>query len=302
MKRKVSLMVFVFFYLSCIAIMDYPYLARIYNGRVQGKAVTEYEETIEKMDRNMWQEQLERAERYNCFLGSGTEERLEDPFGNTSQNHREYEELLNAGKEGIMGWIEIPQIQVTLPIYHGTSENALQKGAGHLEGSSLPVGGTDTHTVISAHRGLPSKKMFTDLDQLETGDLFYIHVFQKILAYLITEIETVRPDETGPLAIRKGEDLATLVTCTPYGMNTHRMYVHGKRVPFEKITGESTGTIEMERWIREYGWLCLSIVLIVWLLILIIRFCGKKEDAVRARKRRRRKVKKCGKQNQSGKK
>ena len=100
-------MVFVFFYLSCIAIMDYPYLARIYNGRVQGKAVTEYEETIEKMDRNMWQEQLERAERYNCFLGSGTEERLEDPFGNTSQNHREYEELLNAGKEGIMGWIEI---------------------------------------------------------------------------------------------------------------------------------------------------------------------------------------------------
>lgn len=201
-----------------------------------------------------------------------------------------------------MGWIEIPQIQVTLPIYHGTSENALQKGAGHLEGSSLPVGGTDTHTVISAHRGLPSKKMFTDLDQLETGDLFYIHVFQKILAYQITEIETVRPDETGPLAIRKGEDLATLVTCTPYGMNTHRMYVHGKRVPFEKITGETTGTIEMERWIREYGWLCLSIVLIVWLLILIIRFCEKKEDAVRARKRRRRKVKKCGKQNQSGKK
>ena len=144
--------------------------------------------------------------------------------------------------------------------------------------------------------------MFTDLDQLETGELFYIHVFQKILAYQITEIETVRPDETGPLAIRKGEDLATLVTCTPYGMNTHRMYVHGKRVPFEKITGETTGTIEMERWIREYGWLCLSIVLIVWLLILIIRLCEKKEDAVRARKRRRRKVKKCGKQNQSGKK
>ncbi|MGN0405868.1 MAG: class C sortase [Bariatricus sp.] len=300
MKRKVSLVAFVFFYLSCIAIMDYPYLARIYNGRVQGKAVTEYEESIEKMDRNMWQEELDKAERYNRFLGSGTKENLEDPFGKISQNHREYEELLNVGKEGIMGWIEIPQIQVALPIYHGTSENVLQKGAGHLEGSSLPVGGTDTHTVISAHRGLPSKKMFTDLDQLETGDIFYIHVFQKILAYQIVEIETVRPDETAPLAIRKGEDLATLVTCTPYGMNTHRMYVHGKRIPFEKITGESAGKIRMERRIREYWWLCLTIVLIVWLVILMIRFCRNKEGAVRKRKRRRKR--KCGKQNQSGRK
>lgn len=273
MNKKISLVAFILIFLGCIAIMDYPFVARIFNERVQGKAVLDYEKRIEKMDREVWQAQLDRAKEYNQRLASGSGLNLGDAFEAVQQNPGEYETFLNVGRDGIMAWLEIPAIQVTLPVYHGTSERSLQKGAGHLEGTSLPVGGRDTHTVISAHRGLPSKKMFTDLDQIEAGDLFYIHIFQSILAYRVKMVETVTPDNTKALAVRPGQDLATLVTCTPYGINSHRMYVHGERIPYEKAVKEESGKTGLKERIRNDWWMLLSVLLILWMGILIHRYC-----------------------------
>ncbi len=177
---------------------------------------------------------LEAAGAYNEALafrgGVGMKELLKDGTG----MEEEYASLLDLNGNGVMGSVEIPKIDINLPIYHGTTEEVLQLGAGHLEGTSLPIGGADTHASISAHRGLPMKKMFTNLDQLEAGDVFYLHVLGETLAYQVEQTETVLPDQVDALAIVPGEDRVTLITCTPYGINTHRIYVHGVRVPYEE--------------------------------------------------------------------
>lgn len=141
-----------------------------------------------------------------------------------------YQEILNASEDGMLGYISIPKIEVSIPIYHGTEEEVLQKGAGHLKGSSLPVGGENTHCVVAAHRGLPSSKLFTDLDQLEVGDIFVLHVLNEVLVYEVDQITVVKPDEMQGLTIAEGKDFCTLLTCTPYGVNTHRLMVRGSRV------------------------------------------------------------------------
>ncbi len=237
-----------------MGVMDYPFLARIYNERAQGRVAESYQEMSARTEEQEREEELWKAEAYNRSLITGTGEKIKEASGE-AWDHEEYEELLDREKDGVMALIEIPDIHVTLPVYHGTSEDVLQKGAGHLEGTSLPIGGEGFHTAISAHRGLPGKKMFTDLDQLKTGDTFYIHLMGEILAYEIFAVETVEPDVTGPLAVCPGRDLATLVTCTPYGINTHRLYLHGERIPYEEEVREEAGRTEPEDFWSSYWWL-----------------------------------------------
>lgn len=223
----------------------------------------------------MWQE----AAVYNEQLATGLLQGIRENWEETTQEedgeenfHDTYESLLNSAGDGIMGMIEIPKLKLNLPIYHGTSEEVLQKGAGHLEGSSLPVGGENTHTCISAHRGLADRKMFTNLDEMEVGDIFILRTAGEDLYYQVFKIQTVLPDEVDPLAIQKGEDLATLITCTPYGINTHRLYVQGKRVePTPEVQEQIQQDEQHIRW-QDWWWVPVSILLILVMALLLWRY------------------------------
>lgn len=199
-----------------------------------------------------------------------------------------YLECLNINGDGVMGYIEIPRIDVRLPIYHGSSEEVLQQGVGHIESTALPIGGDYTHAVLTGHRGLPSAKLFTDLDRLEIGDQFYIHVLDEVLAYEIDEINTVLPDQLQELQPIEGRDLVTLVTCTPYGVNTHRMLVRGTRVPYipeeadeYRQTAGLVSVFGVDIRMQYLGAAVGGVVLIVILIIVLL-----------ARRRRRKKGKK----------
>ena len=199
--------------------MLYPTVSERWNAKRQSKAVLEYDEVLNDMDEETVAALWEEAEEYNHQLCKG------------ENSKEQYDEMLHVDENGIMGYISIPKIQVRLPIYHGTSEAVLQDGAGHLEGSSLPIGGPDSHAVLSSHRGLPGARLFTDLDQLVLGDSFQITVLGQDLIYKVDQITVVEPHEVEKLQIVKDQDYCTLVTCTPYGINTHRMLVRGLRVP-----------------------------------------------------------------------
>ena len=194
--------------------------------------------------------------------------------------HEEYESLLNTDGAGTMGRIEIPKIRVDILIRHGTSEEVLQKGAGHLEGSSLPVGGESTHVCLSAHRGLTDKEFFTNLDELEEGDLFFLHILGETLCYRVGDIRTILPEETDRLTIRTGEDLVTLITCTPYGINTHRLCVEGYRIPYtEEVKEEAQSQADSFRiqiFLQDYGWIFVTLLLLVTLGIMLWRYNKKK--------------------------
>ena len=280
-KKRVLSVLFALVFLAFVGVLDYPFISRLYNERVQGNIVMDYEQAVEEQDDQEAKAERLRAQEYNREL-AGSKAALSDAFQGTRQEESGYHSLLGQGEEGIMGVVRIPVIDLELPIYHGTSEEVLQKGAGHLEGTSLPAGGTDTHTCISAHRGLPNKVMFTNLDQLKEGDLFYLDVLKETLAYEIFQIETVEPWDTEALAIREGEDLATLITCTPYGLNTHRLYLHGRRVAYvesgeamEQDT-EASAPVSIERnyWylLKTYGWIAVTVVLLLWLVFLLYQF------------------------------
>ena len=175
---------------------------------------------------------LARAHAYNDALAASSGAATASEGGEPAQAVEAYEDLLNLNGDGMMGYIIIPKMNVELPVYHGTEEKVLQVGVGHLSETSLPVGGESTHAALSGHRGLPSAKLFTDLDQMEEGDQFYIKILGETLAYEVHSIETVLPTETESLAIQPGEDLVTLITCTPYGINSHRLLVHAHRIPY----------------------------------------------------------------------
>lgn len=277
-KGRISL-IFTVLFLLFLMIMDYPFLARLYNSRVQGEVVLSYEEYTGSLE-SKEQEKIQRdAIAYNEQLVSGVvqgiRENWEDNIQGDAENnnlHDVYENLLNSAGDGIMGMIEIPKLKLNLPVYHGTSEEVLQKGAGHLEGSSLPVGGESTHTCISAHRGLADRKMFTNLDELEQGDIFILRIAGEELYYQVYETETVLPDDIEPLAIEKGQDLATLITCTPYGINTHRLYVHGKRVELTTQIKEQVQQDEQKiRW-QDWWWVPVSVCLILIMTALLWRY------------------------------
>jgi len=269
-RKKISVLCALVFLLF-LGIMDYPFLARIYNGRVQGQAVTGYETGALAMEEDEKTEALEEARAYNQALAEKNGAALQDAFQSEGKAEGQYGSIL-ASEDGVMAVVEIPKLGLSLPVYHGTSEETLQRGAGHLEGSSFPVGGAGSHTCISAHRGLPGKEMFTSLDLLSEGDVFYLRVLGETLAYEIRGIETVTPDQVEPLRIRPGEDLATLITCTPYGINTHRLYVHGRRIPFAEAEEKEAERQEAEGWSRiwqEYWWVFVNILLIAWMIFLL---------------------------------
>lgn len=224
MKKNRSNIILILIFLVGLSVMLYPTVSDYVNQKNQSRAVASYSEEVENLSDVDYQAYFDAADDYNRRLAETPDAfyRPEEVSG--------YTDTLDVSGTGIMGYITIPKIGVELPVYHGTSDGVLQVAAGHLEGSSLPVGGAGTHAVISAHRGLPSAKLFTNLDELEVGDTFTITVLDRVLTYEVDQISIVLPTETDLLQPVEGKDYVTLMTCTPYGINTHRLLVRGKRI------------------------------------------------------------------------
>lgn len=223
MKRNWIAAVAIIAFLAGLGLLLYPTVSSAWNRRRSAKTVAAYTELAAAIDPAVYEKMLADAEDYNRSLP------LEPEYVLTGTRLAQYQQLLDADGTGMMGYIDIPCIGVSLPIYHGTEEAVLQAAVGHLEWTSLPVGGSGTHCVLSGHRGLPNATLFTDLDQLEPGDTFTLHVLSRALTYTVREILVVEPEDTQALNIVPGEDLCTLMTCTPYGVNTHRLLVRGTR-------------------------------------------------------------------------
>ena len=232
MKKKIVTICAAVLFLTALGLTLYPLILNYVNQRYVSEIQTAYQEIIQQTDDSILQEAKQRAIAYNLAITPGTADAYSEEALLTASE--DYENQLDIAGNGIMGYVEIPKIQVNLPIYHGTGAEVLDRGVGHLLGSSLPIGGENTHTILSGHSGMASQKMFTDLEQLTQGDVFYLNVLNETLAYQVTEINTVLPYETDLLGIVPGEDLCTLVTCTPYGINTHRLLVRGSRIPYEE--------------------------------------------------------------------
>ena len=211
--------------LAGVSLLLYPSLSDYWNSMHQTRAIASYAETVSQLDTAQYDEMWKAAQDYNRSL-----EQRETAFALTDEQKAAYESLLDVSGLGVMGYIEIPEIDCSLPIYHGTEESVLQVAVGHLEWSNLPVGGEGTHCVLSGHRGLPSAKLFTNLDKLAVGDTFLLRVLDEVLTYEVDQILIVEPEQVDALGIVPGEDYCTLVTCTPYGINTHRLLVRGHRV------------------------------------------------------------------------
>ena len=243
MKKKGLNIKLIVLFLAGLSLLLYPFISNEWNTYRQTQLISTYEQVIEEKHEEIdYASEWDRAHAFNDALLPSI---LPDSFAiaaASDEPDEEYMACLNLAGDGTMGYVEIPKIDIKIPIYHTVSEEVLQIAAGHLEGSSLPVGGTDTHTVVSAHRGLPSAALFTDLDQLEEGDHFLFYILDEILCYEVDQITIVEPEETDALAVEPGKDLATLLTCTPYGVNSHRMLVRGHRVAYvpEEIQKEQS--------------------------------------------------------------
>ena len=224
MKKHLSTVILILVFIVGLSLLLYPTISDYWNSLHQSRAIATYVEQIADLDDDEYQTMLEDAYAHNSSLVNRIV-----PYSLDPQQKADYYILLDPGGLGIMAYVEIPSIGVSLPIYHGTDESVLQKAIGHLEWTSLPVGGESTHCVISGHRGLPSSRLFTDLDKLREGDIFFIRVLDEMLTYEVTRILTVEPHEVQSLTIEEGKDLCALVTCTPYGVNSHRLLVQGKR-------------------------------------------------------------------------
>lgn len=225
MRKHLSTIVLLFILLIGLSLLLYPTVSDYWNALHQTKAITTYAENVAALDNASYDAIWDAARAYNRNLLNRS-----NSFLLSQEQKAEYESLLDISGQGIMGYIEIPEIDVSLPIYHGTEDTVLQVAVGHLEWTSLPVGGESTHCVLSGHRGLPSAKLFTDLDQLAEGDTFILRILDETLTYEVDQIRTVEPYELDDLGIEEGKDYCTLVTCTPYGINTHRLLVRGRRV------------------------------------------------------------------------
>lgn len=224
-KRRISTVVLVLLFCVGMFLLLYPVISDLWNSYHQSKAVSGYVENVNCIDEDRYKDIWARAEAYNAVLAENGNNWKTD-----EKELEEYNRQLNVDGTGIMGYIEIPVIECKLPVYHGTDEDVLQIAIGHIEGSSLPVGGESTHCVLSGHRGLPSARLFTDIDRLDIGDVFIVHTLDEELTYEVDRINIVLPNEIEKLAIEEGKDLCTLVTCTPYGVNSHRLLVRGHRV------------------------------------------------------------------------
>ncbi len=234
-RRVLILVVFALIVLIGINVLFYPQLSDYVNEKNASRIIGSYEKAVSSLTKADYSKYLEAAREYNARLYKKNLS-VGDAFSSSSARAEpdrsdEYWSLLNVDKDGVMGYIEIAKIQVKLPIYHGTDDTVISSGAGHLYGTSLPAGGENTHTVVTSHTGLPSAELFTGLDRLKIGDTFAFHVLGETYTYQVDRIQTVLPDEVDSLRISAGKDYATLITCTPYGINTHRLLVRGTRIP-----------------------------------------------------------------------
>lgn len=225
MKKHLSTIILIVILLAGLSLMLYPTVSDYWNKFHQSQAIADYAEAVANLDDEAYEELWSQAVAYNQSLRSKA-----NRYHPTDEERAEYEALLNVSGNGIMGYIEIESINCYLPIYHGVEESVLQIAVGHIEGTSLPVGGPGTHCVLSGHRGLPSARLFTDLDQMREGDVFLLRVLDETLTYEVDQIRIVLPEEVNDLELVEGMDYCTLVTCTPYGINSHRMLVRGHRI------------------------------------------------------------------------
>lgn len=262
MKKRKTTIILVLFFLIGILILLYPAISDFVNQKSQSKAITDYESVLQGLEQDDYTEMFNKAQEYNDSL-----KRLDMPLL-TYDTLSNYEEILNVNSDGMIGYITIDKIKVELPIYHKTTLEVLSVGVGHIEGSSLPIGGIGTHSVLSAHRGLPSSKLFTDLDKLEVGDTFTITILDRLLTYEVDKITIVKPNEVESLAIEADADYVTLMTCTPYGINTHRLLVRGKRV--ENLREKKYITTEAFKIDNLIVTPLFSIPIIVMLLFMIV--------------------------------
>ena len=277
MKIKLMRIVLILIFITGLGILLYPIISNLLMNIFQTTAIQEYNYTVEQMQQDKIEEILSEARVYNEQFKNTI---VVDPFSQEAESsvNSEYNEILNI--DGTMGYIEIPKIDVNLPIFHGTSEEVLKKGVGHIDTTPLPIGGEGNHSVLSAHRGLPSAKLFTDLDKLEIDDVFMIKMLTETLVYRIDQIKVVEPTDTQYLQAEEGEDYITLITCTPYAINTHRMLVRGTRID----TDEYFATINNSNLGNEKNSVnYLFIFIIVVIIVLIVIFIFKK---VRRRRRK----------------
>lgn len=297
-SEKILLIIAVIFIIVGTGIFLYPSISNYFAEKNHVEAIRNYDKIVAGIEEDSIKEEKEKAQTYNENLSGDP---VHDPFvfGSGYALPENYKEVLNFSEDGIMGYIQIPKISVDLPIYHGTSEEVLEKGVGHIQNTSVPIGGSSTHSVLTGHTGLPNAELFTRLDELVVGDVFYIHILNERLAYKVYEIKVVLPDNIDELRITSGEDLVTLVTCTPYGVNSHRLLVKAKRVEYEDYTennnsGNTTETsnnsntinnVETKKTNKQYyltgiqiGTVILIIVLITTLIVGIIIKRSKKSD------------------------
>ncbi|MFR1756685.1 MAG: class C sortase [Thomasclavelia spiroformis] len=270
MKKNVVRIILIVGFCVGLIISLYPLISNIYSRRNQMDVINKYQEDIEKIDGQEMANELELANAYNRKLNQTIV--LTDPFDPSAIDMADdaYYDILNYTDDGVMAYINIPKIDVNLPIYHGTDNEHMLKGVGHLVGTSFPVGGVDTHAVLSAHSGLSTAELFTNLADLKKGDLFYIHVLDDVLAYEVDKINVVKPDETNDLKIVPGQDYVTLVTCTPYGINSHRLLVRGHRVEYDPdLEKQESKKANNDVWFKEY---IKSIVSGIGIIVLIIIF------------------------------
>lgn len=289
MKNKIIGILVVLFFAVGYGILNYPVFGTLYNQIRGQKVLDSYDEAVQTMDENKRKKYWKEAEDYNAMLVKENPQ-LSDAFSQEEKKEDSaYNHVLNMEESGVMGALEIPKISLYLPIYHGTSAEVLEKGIGHLEGSSIPIGGKNTHAVLTGHRGLPSAELFSNLDQLERDDEFYIHILGKTLAYRVFNVETVKPEETGHLTIAKGQDRVTLVTCTPYGINTHRLLVHAKRVPYTEQKDENTSKSNLWNWLlKQKTFLASTAALLLLIVYSLFHRRSKKKRKNRRRKKGRR--------------
>jgi len=273
-KRGASfyIRIFIIFLLTLagIAVFSYPYVASYLSDLHSTRLIETYNKEAGKLDPSLVASELKRAHIYNDNLAGDP---VHDPFvpGSGAVRGKDYASILNIAGDGMMGYVVVPKIKVNLPIFHGTSDAVLFRGAGHIEGTSLPVGGKRTHAVIAGHTGLSSARLFTDLTSLKVGDMFFIHVLDKTFAYKINQIKIVLPENTQDLRLVPGHDYVTLLTCTPYGINSHRLLVRGTRVPYhpaeEKAAAKSTGLTYEQRLALTAGSITASVMLVLIIIV-----------------------------------
>lgn len=275
MKKSVRVTITVFVVAIGICLAAYPFVSNYLYELRQDEVITDYVTDVENQGDRAVEEEKQKVVEYNKSLLNANVV-LTDPFDPDAIRNAQaepYNSLLNLNGDGVMGFLYIPAIDVRLSIYHGTSAEVLESGVGHLEYTSMPMGGDGTHTVLSAHTGLPGKKLFTDLELLEEGDIFYIYVLDEVLAYQVDRIKITEPDDVSELSIYHDKDYATLVTCTPYGVNSHRLLVRGERIPYEEAEAVSQETEKKtgSQWMRQYFY-GVIVGLIIFLILLMIFF------------------------------